>query len=188
MNESAYMSFSRDPMRTPMQWDDSDYTGFCESCQPWLPINSNYRDVNVKKQMEDEKSTFKLYKSLIALRKDKIVLQKGSITTGLLDDDVFAFKRTMRDVPTIAVLINMGPRKSVSLRDLLHEEDVSDRTKATVLIANNNALLKYGDVITNINSITLGENDAVVFEVSSAMTVKISAILLVCWMLIKFFV
>lgn len=153
-----------------MNRDDTAYAGFCESCETWLPLNANAQQINVMKQKDDAKSTLQLYKNLIALRKSKVILQKGSITTAVLgeENDVFAFKRTMSGVNTVAVFVNLGPRKTVSLRDLLHVDDITDKTIVTVLITNNNAVLLKDAVISDIASITLGEYDAVVFEISSA--------------------
>lgn len=182
-NSSVYKEYSRDPMRTPMQWDDTQFAGFCESCnRPWLPINSNYQTINVKNQQEDPKSTLQLYKNLIKLRKEKIVLQKGGIKTASLgNDSVFAFKRTMSDFPTIAVLINLSDvQRRVSILDLLHPDDVTGRTRATVLITNNNAGLQVGNVVSNFGNVEINANDAVVFEISSAMKLfKSSSLILV---------
>jgi len=56
---------SRDNARTPMQWDDSDHAGFTDG-EPWLPVNTNYREVNVAAQADDSVTAY--YRSLIELR------------------------------------------------------------------------------------------------------------------------
>lgn len=191
-NRSIYMQYSRDPVRTPMQWDDTNQGGFCASCnETWLPVHENYRDVNVKKQIDDPNSTLSLYKNLIQLRKDKDVLKFGGISTGVLDDDdqVFAFERTVKDHPTIAFVMNLGGEKTIDLRNLFKEGDVSSKTIATVLIANNKSKFKKDDVVKDLKSITLGEYDAVVFEMSSAMRLATSALYAVAafWIALKIF-
>ena len=52
---------SRDPYRTPMIWTNKANAGFCMSeATPWLPINDNYRSMNVEVGFTKSKCTFKL--------------------------------------------------------------------------------------------------------------------------------
>lgn len=59
---------SRDNSRTPMQWDETTHAGFT-SGQPWLPVNENYKAINVEQQLKDPSSVLRYYKKLIELRK-----------------------------------------------------------------------------------------------------------------------
>ena len=63
--------YSRDNARTPMQWDSSENAGF-SSGKPWLNVNPNYNNINVKKQWNDPDSLLSFYKELIALRKNPL--------------------------------------------------------------------------------------------------------------------
>ena len=54
---------SRDNSRTPMQWDDSINSGFTEG-KPWINVNENYKEINVKAQLKDEKSILNFYKNM----------------------------------------------------------------------------------------------------------------------------
>ncbi|XP_070505146.1 maltase 2-like [Chironomus tepperi] len=189
-NSSIYKQFTRDPVRTPMQWDDTPLGGFCESCKTWLPVHPSYKDINVKKQTGDEQSTFALYKNLIALRKEKEVLKFGGLETKVVGGgDVFAFERTMAGKSTIVTLLNLSKdEKTVNLADLLHPDDFTGKTKATVLISNNNSKLKKSESFSNLNSLTIGGYDGVVFEVSGAMRVATSAlyVLAAFWVVVKY--
>ena len=69
-------NLSRDPARTPMQWDDSPNAGFT-SGEPWLRLPEDYQNVNVKKQQEDPSSMLSLYKKLIQLRQREPALNVG---------------------------------------------------------------------------------------------------------------
>ena len=56
-----------------MQWDDSLNGGFSK-VKPWLKVNPNYVDINVKNNLEDENSIFNHYKKLIKIRKNEDVV------------------------------------------------------------------------------------------------------------------
>ena len=46
----SFMILSRDYERTPMQWDNSTKNArfTSENVKPWLPVNENYKSLNVK--------------------------------------------------------------------------------------------------------------------------------------------
>lgn len=73
LNEKEALScisrYSRDNARTPVQWNDSANAGFT-SGNPWLPLNPNYKEINVASQESDPDSLLSFYKELIALRKN----------------------------------------------------------------------------------------------------------------------
>ncbi|MDO5336138.1 MAG: alpha-glucosidase [Eubacteriales bacterium] len=84
---------SRDNARTPMQWDDSANAGFT-SGTPWIGVNKNYPEVNVKAELADENSVWHYYQKMIAVRKAHLGLIYGAFT--LLEDEhpqIFAYKR-----------------------------------------------------------------------------------------------
>lgn len=59
----------RDKSRSPIQWDCKTYAGFSTS-QPWLPVVSNYRDINVQDMMKNSNSLWCVYQELINIRKE----------------------------------------------------------------------------------------------------------------------
>lgn len=67
---------SRDNARTPMQWDDSENAGFTTGT-PWIEVNQNYLDVNVKQAQKDPNSILNYYKKLIKLRKEHEIIVYG---------------------------------------------------------------------------------------------------------------
>ena len=85
---------SRDNGRTPMQWSGGANAGFTEGT-PWLEVTANYKDINAEKQTKDKNSIYSFYKNLVALRKDKDVISKGTIEFFEKEnEDVLAYRRT----------------------------------------------------------------------------------------------
>lgn len=102
---------SRDNSRTPMQWSDERHAGFSES-EPWISVISNYKELNAKKEVDDEDSIFNYYRKLIRLRKEKKAISEGKIKFIHQDrKDVFAFVRYGEE--EIIVFNNFSAREIV---------------------------------------------------------------------------
>ena len=118
---------SRDNARTPMQWDDSAFAGFMDvaadaqedAAEPWLGINRNYKEINVKAQLEDPASVLHYYKKLIRFRKEQEDLLEG-------DFDLLAgtASYTLYRRGSLYVLLNHSdaPLKMKAVRKLLPEQ------------------------------------------------------------------
>ncbi|XP_049298804.1 maltase A3-like [Anopheles funestus] len=63
-----YQYTTRDPERTPFQWDSTKNGGFSTGDHTWLPISPNYTQVNVKQQLALENSHLQVYRQLIAMK------------------------------------------------------------------------------------------------------------------------
>ncbi|MEE1250714.1 MAG: alpha-glucosidase [Lachnospiraceae bacterium] len=59
---------SRDNARTPMQWSSKENAGFTTG-MPWLKVNSNYKEINVKSQENNADSVLNYYRKLVKVRK-----------------------------------------------------------------------------------------------------------------------
>jgi len=86
-----YLKVSRDPFRTPMQWNNSRNAGFTAAKIPWLPLN--YNDQNVKSQMNVAKSLWNTIRQLGQLKKSSLALLNGTIDFPLISDAIFSFTR-----------------------------------------------------------------------------------------------
>ena len=74
--------YSRDNARTPMQWNAGHNAGFSEA-DPWLPVNPDYKQINVSEQAERQGSVYDFYRQLIALRKNPVY--RETLVWGELD-------------------------------------------------------------------------------------------------------
>lgn len=92
MGPDRYDQFSRDPARTPMQWDDTFNAGFSTAERTWLPMGENYPTVNVKLQKENLISHLNIYRTLVALRKEPSI-QYGNTSFPIVDADAFTIMR-----------------------------------------------------------------------------------------------
>lgn len=97
------MERSRDNGRTPMQWSDEINGGFSKGT-PWIESIKNYRDINVKNQIDDEDSILNYYRKLIALRKKYRVIALGkTIPLAEKDKNIYMFKREFENEELLVI-------------------------------------------------------------------------------------
>jgi len=132
--------FGRDPERTPMQWDDSPNAGFCPpEAIPWLPIASNYQQLNMSAEQKDGSSILNLVHSLLELRRATPALNIGDYhPVNEIPSTCFAFLREFEgqrllvalnfsDQPQPLILPALG-RGTVLLSTLLDRNEEVDLT------------------------------------------------------------
>ena len=84
---------SRDNTRRPMCWNGEEFGGF-SSVSPWTTLHSEYKNINLKKDRESEKSIFNFYKALLKLRSNSPAILYGSLNVLSKDEDsYFVFER-----------------------------------------------------------------------------------------------
>jgi alpha-glucosidase len=86
----------RDGCRTPMQWDATENVGF-STVQPWLPPSIDFTHENVANLDADTTSILSLYRMLIALRKSRPELVKGTYEPVSAQGDLPQSGRQVRD-------------------------------------------------------------------------------------------
>jgi alpha-glucosidase len=97
----------RDGERTPMQWNADTDAGFSTAPKPWLPLNPDYKTVNVAAEERDPDSIFNYYKALIRLRKQNPQLRDGEfVLIDAKNDHVLSFLRKTPDGKAVLVAIN----------------------------------------------------------------------------------
>ncbi len=103
---------SRDNARTPMQWDDTPQAGFTTGL-PWIKVNPNYKEINVRRALADPGSIFYYYQQLIRLRRKHPVMVYGNYNL-LLENhpQIYAFTRTL-ETEQLLVILNFSKDTSV---------------------------------------------------------------------------
>lgn len=94
---------SRDNARTPIQWTAGENAGFTTGT-PWMPVNSNYTEINAEAALADPNSIFHYYKKLIQLRKTYDVFRSGAFTLLCPEDEkIFAYTRDTEEEHILVV-------------------------------------------------------------------------------------
>ncbi|MFT8344411.1 MAG: alpha,alpha-phosphotrehalase [Clostridium beijerinckii] len=123
---------SRDNSRTPVQWDDSENAGFTKG-EPWIPVSSEYKRINVEQALKDKDSIFYHYQKLIRLRKDYEVISNGSIKFILEENNkVLSYVRNLGDATVLVINNFYGESTKVEIPD----EYVNKSAKSKILISN----------------------------------------------------
>ncbi|XP_044744078.1 maltase A1-like isoform X1 [Chrysoperla carnea] len=159
--EDRYLQFTRDPERTPLQWDTTKNAGFSTANKTWLPVSEKYKQTNVKAQVsENVDSHCNVYKTLIQLRK-KTTLQKGDLTTEIVGKNVLIVIRELKDNPSYISVLNLGGKTETV--DLSKIEIDSDVKNLKVEVASVGAKNKKGSKILR-GKLELSPNEAYVLS------------------------
>lgn len=96
---------SRDNARTPVQWDDTDGSGFTTG-DPWLSVNPNHTGINAEAARRDGDSVLAHYRRLIELRHSSHFVREGRFRLLLPEhEQLWVFTRMM-DGEALLVLAN----------------------------------------------------------------------------------
>lgn len=109
---------TRDPERTPMQWDASPNAGFSAAdVKTWLPVASDYQTVNVATQQQDETSMLALYQQMLSLRRSLSALNQGLYyPINDTPEGILAYSRQYNDQRLLVVLNFTADAREVALK------------------------------------------------------------------------
>jgi alpha-glucosidase len=105
--QGRLMGLNRDEYRAPMQWNAAKNAGFTTADKPWLRMASDYTEVNVELQKQDEHSLLNLYRELLTLRRSEEALQIGDYIPVQASGDMLAYVRVHKD-RRLLVALNLG--------------------------------------------------------------------------------
>ncbi|MBQ4424161.1 MAG: alpha-glucosidase [Lachnospiraceae bacterium] len=70
---------ARDHARVPMQWDGSVNAGFNRGHAPWQGMNPAWPEINVQKDLASERSVYRFYQKLLAIKKNNDAAIYGGV-------------------------------------------------------------------------------------------------------------
>lgn len=149
-------NLSRDPSRTPMQWDSSDYAGFSKT-KPWLRLSVRYKRVNVERQKEDPYSMLNFYRQLIALRQKESALMTGDYKPLYADQQVMAYIRYVTNENAFLIVLNLSHRPCYL--NILHQQ-----IDGTVVLSTSAEL--HGSTVTE--KMQLSGDEGMIVQLKSA--------------------
>lgn len=131
---------TRDNARTPMQWNFDRNSGFSD-VKPWFDVNSNYKSINVKKDLQSSDSIYRFYQKLLQLRKEDSIMIDGEFRPLYINDsEIYAFIRELSGHKKLIVcslcaynkkfevLKNVGNISKVILSNYEKDININDRT------------------------------------------------------------
>ena len=102
------ITINRDVVRTPMQWDATQSAGFSSAPKTWLPINPDYKTVNVAVEAAEPDSLLNTVRQLLHLRRSEPALNSGTLELLKdLPDGVLGYVRR-HGVDELAVFLNFS--------------------------------------------------------------------------------
>lgn len=143
---------SRDPIRTPMPWEDAPNGGFstAHATDLWLPVAADYGTINVAAQLRDPDSMLNLYRRLIELRHSKDALRLGTYKIhGASDSECLLYLRS-----------HAGERLLVALNLSSKPKQVKIDERGTIAVAT--AREREGEQVAD--DLRLGPDDGLVIE------------------------
>lgn len=120
---NRYEVVSRDPVRSPFQWDGTKNAGFSSAEKTWLPVALNYTDCNVQQQLKDSRSNLKVFNDLMTLRKNP-TMKYGGFEIKATDEELLVYKRQIADEPKadiVVVVLNLETNtRTIDLSDFFN--------------------------------------------------------------------
>nr|BBD49475.1 maltase2 [Trilocha varians] len=155
-----YWTASRDPERTPFQWNAEKNAGFSTGDKTWLPVAEGYENLNVEVQKSTPRSHLNVYKQLTQLRTTS-VFQRGRFESVAFNSDIFAFKRWYNSEVYVVVINLKGQDYTI---DLTYFENVVGDLE--VVVTDIRSTKSAGDVV-NASQAEILAHESLVLKVKN---------------------
>ncbi|MHA4739088.1 alpha-amylase family glycosyl hydrolase [Dyadobacter sp. MSC1_007] len=122
------LNISRDPARTPMQWNSQINAGFSRR-KPWLRVADDAGRINVEAGQKDPYSMLSFYHRLLALRKSEPALHIGTYSPLYSDNQIIAYFRQYEN-DRFLIVLNLSHRPAyLTPRQDFHEGKIALSTE-----------------------------------------------------------
>ncbi|KAM9317461.1 amino acid transporter heavy chain SLC3A1 [Gastrophryne carolinensis] len=153
LNSNSYPSAEFNPAeypeKTPMQWDPSANAGFNGGNQTWLPVNQDYKELNVEVQKKQPDSTLNLYRDIVKLRKGELPIHRGWLCYAYNDANIFAYVRELDGLNKVfMVLLNFGAGTSVNIKAHVPDLPAQAKIRLSTISANNGKTVNTDNIST----------------------------------------
>lgn len=185
-SKEVYQQYTRDPARTPFQWDNTTNAGFTNHSKPWLPVSPAYQTVNVQTEEQASWSHLKLFKALMKLR-DGSDFRNCHYQTAVLGNNSFAILRTglAQQSEVWVTVVNLANSTStVNVAQLFTQFKTRSQDKLKVAVRSRSSKRSDGDTVS-ANSVVLQPYEGLVLRNAAALVLgKLSLLIAAAIMLV----
>lgn len=166
-----YQYTTRDPERTPFQWDSTKNSGFSSGNHTWLPISPNYTQVNVEKELSDDSSHLWVYRNMTALR--RAVIYKPLSLVTFTEQNVLIIRRSGQYLACqtcyIYTMVNIG---SGTVTIDLTKQEPSLAGVGIYAIVSVSSKHRVGEVVS-VNNVAIESKESFVLLVDVSTTYEV---------------
>lgn len=150
--------FGRDPVRTPMQWDQSLYAGFSK-VEPWLPVQDNLEKVSVASQEGQQDSDLEFYRFLLKYRKENPLFVEAQAQFLCSHPKLLIFTKESQAKRWLVVL-----NLSAEEQSLTHTDSLKDFMLAKVAVSASGSWSPAEELSLGEGALHIPPNEALLVE------------------------
>lgn len=145
---------ARDHARAPMQWNDKEFAGF-STAEPWMPINPNFKDINVEKALSDKDGIWYFYRDLNKFRVGNEIIRYGTFKQYYPEDKkLWVYEREYKGKKYV-VIANYSDKKA----NFVVPDELKGYAKCNTVMHN------YEEKDLMLKDMTFRPYEAIVFEI-----------------------
>ena len=165
----GYMSCSRDPERTPFQWNSLDATaGFSNdpTADTWLPVNSNYEEINMEEELYTYCSHLSIYQKTRYHRKYNMAFKMDNFASKVEKENVMAFSNCLSlGLSCYVTMVNFSNETVTDVN--IYADFVLPSEMGNVLVSSAKDGNHFPNSPINLQNITMDPYEGLLFHVST---------------------